>query len=230
MKNFSNIRKLVLEPGVLFPIANVFTFLQSQDVFAIIIAILNVMLSVTLVFKKFSAFSPLRGTALLVLLSGLFALAGGDVLPGVAGLAFATGNFLASHPENMASLHNRKIHLCRRAACHPAIYYGLGYSMIGLMAGGGMRLLTHPFDNRRALLMVSIGVATIFIAILGRTFDLLEACIPFWILAAGTAINSLAGAVTGNFLGAGSCFFAMLGELRLGWMTHEISKMNRNRP
>jgi len=221
MHPLPTLKKLAFEPGVLFPIANIFAFAQSGSLVAVGLAVVNVALAVAFTLGKKPPLSPMRLTALLALLSGLFSFASLAWLAGCAGLAFGTGNFLASSPSNMAALRAPGLHPCRRALAHPAIYYGIGYCLIGIMAGGSAELLAHPLDHGQALTMVILGAVTIVVASLGLALGFMKTAIPFWILACGTGINALAGLVSGNYVGAGSPLFAMFGEVRLGFMTRE---------
>jgi hypothetical protein len=223
---FSSIKKLCLEPGVLFPIANIFVFWQSGNMIAFAIALLNVALSIAFTLVKKPPMPPLLVTAWLVLLCGLLALAGGAWLPGIAGLFFASGNFLNCHKKSIAALHDPATRPLRRVATHPAMHYSFGYCIIGLLAGGGLGLLEHPLDHPQAVVMVGSGALTIILASFGLALGFLKTAIPFWILAGGNGINMLAGVVTGNFIGAANCLFPMLGEARLGWMTQETAKEN----
>jgi hypothetical protein len=224
---FSSIRKLALEPGVLFPIANIFVFWQSGNKIAFIVAVLNVALSMIFTLVKKPFMSPLLTTAWLVLFCGLLALASGAWLPGLAGLFFASGNFLNCHKKMMAALHDPATHPFSRVATHPAMHYGFGYCIVGLLAGGGLGLLEQPLDHPEAAVMVGSGALTIIIASFGLALGFLKTAIPFWILAGGNGINMVAGLAAGNFIGAANCLFPMLGEMRLGWLTQEASKQHR---
>jgi hypothetical protein len=137
---------------------------------------------------------------------------------------FATGHFMITTGKTSAALTNPNTKTVFKIILHPAIYYGLGAIFAGLMAGGGALLLTHPFANPHALMMVSFGALTIAAASLGFALNLLTSATPFWILAAGTALTGMAGLFASNLLGAASCFFSALGGFRLGVITTQASQ------
>jgi len=222
----ASIKKLALEPGVLFPVANVFTFMQTDNRLAVGLAVANVVFSVIAALRTSVRFSPLLITACMVFLSGLCSLWSGAVLAGMAGFVFATGAYFSANKRIMDALQNPDVAPMIKVATHPAVYFGIGYIVTGMMAGGGIGLLTHPFDNLSALIMVGFGAATIIMASVGLALNLLKSSIPFWIQAAGTGINALAGLVVGNWVGAASCTFSMLGTLRLALLTHTATKQS----
>ncbi len=225
--SFGIIRKVFLEPGALFAVAIFFAFLESGNTISIVLAGVNLVLTVVLSLQQNVRFSPLLLTASFTCVSGMFALGSGAWLAGCAGLFFSTGNFLNCSPKIMLALQDPQVGSTRKAATHPAVYYAFGYCMTGLMAGGGAALFLHPIEHIPALVMVSLGVISIFFASLGLAFGFLKATAPFWILAAGTAINALAGILAGNILGFINCLFSMLGELRLGWITDAADTNNK---
>lgn len=214
MNTFSaSVRKLALEPGILFPIANVFVFAQSHSLPAFILASCNVAVCSFAVLHRRVSLSPLRITAWFISLSALLSLLSGGTLPGLAGLMFSTGHFIISSGVRRST--DTKSALMK-AVSHPAIYYGLGSAVIGIMAGGGIDFLAHPLNTPVALIMVACGITTILTASFGLAFDLLHYSTPFWVLAAGGGINCLAGFWVANYLGALSCVFSIFGNLRLG--------------
>lgn len=215
------LRKIALEPGVLFPLGNVFAFAQSGNSLAIGLAIVNVVLSVAFTLGTKPPFSPMRLTSALVFLSGVFALCCGAWLAGFAGLAFAAGNFFFS---SQTALHAHRQRLWHNALTHPALYFGLGCCMTGVLAGGGWTTLGHPLAHPQSMVMVVIGLAAIIASTAGFVLNLFKSAFPFWILAAGLAINALAGLVVGNYLGVANCLFGMCGQLRLGRMKHQAAQ------
>ena len=235
---------IALNPGLLFPMANLFAFLQSRNPAAIGIAAFNVLVSIYILgwlaagnrllaaappprptgwrgFVADQLYSPLRITAWCVLTASTASFIGGAWLPALAGLAFGAGNVLASSLPVSRRLQDTQTPPWRKAVLHPAIYYGIGYAMTGLMAGGGLALLGDPLANMPALIATVIGVATILLSSLGLLAGLLRNDTPFWIVAAGSAINALAGSLSGNALGCVNCLFSMSGEARLGWLARQ---------
>ena len=222
----SFLKKFCLEPGVLFPIANLFVFVQSDSRLAVGCAVVNILMSGFALLDKRMNISPLRITAWMVLLSGLSSFWSGSLLPAFAGFSFAIGLFLNSTSSVMADLHNPILAARLKVLRHPALYYGLGYSIMGVMAGGGMRLFLHPLAHFSGLVMVGIGMTTIMISSFGLAINRMRSATPFWILAGGTAINVMAGLWSGNIVGATSCLFSMLGELRLGCLARATLKQH----
>jgi hypothetical protein len=219
-----SLKKICLEPGVLFPIGNIFVFAQADNKLALGFAIINALFSAYATLRPIQKLSPLRITMWMVLLSALCSFWSGDLLPGLTGFMFAIGHFMITNDKIRAMLVNPSTHSTLKIIIHPAIYYGLGSVIAGVMAGGGMALLTHPFTNLNALIMVSVGAITIIAASLGLALRLMQSAIPFWILASGSAITGVAGIFSGNWLGVTNCFFSTLGGYRLGVITHQTSQ------
>ncbi len=234
---------LLKDPGVLFAGANVFAFSQSGNALALAIAVgtfflaagesclreghpLRVMSS-RLVSKmpKELAGDPgsgaLRINAYGVLAAGLLSLASGAVLPGIAGVAFATGSFFASSGKHVEIQRDHFIKGVKKACTNPAVFYGIGYAMIGLMAGGGLDLLTFPVppEHLPALITTSLGVAVTTLSTVGLTLGKFKnPAAPFMAVSLGSCINVLAGVASGNALGVINTGLAALGEARLGYM------------
>lgn len=225
------LRKVFTDAGVLFSIANVFAFLQSDSFFAKAFAIVIATMTITAAgmkwdkviaplppFVRKQASSPLYINAWGGLTAGLFSLAAGSLLPGIAGLAFTTGNFLAVSRRIQNLQHDGKAEGWLKALTHPAIYFGVGYTMIGLMAGGGARLFADPFGNIPALIMTCLGVSAIALSTIGMISGAFpNPAAPFMAVVFGTFINIWAGIFSGNLIGAVNNFFAMSGEFRLAW-------------
>lgn len=204
---------LVREPGFLFPVANCFVFAQTSQSFALIAAIINVMLSTAAIVRPDLLMQPLRLTMWMVLLSSAGSFYSGDFLPGMAGMFFAIGHFLVTSPHLQA----RPASLTRMLA-HPAIAYGIGSILVGVQSGGGYGLTAHFLDHPAVLISVLAGSAAIAVASAGMAAGRLKYAMPFTILAGGNALNGLAGLLSGNILGAIGCFFSTLGGIRLGRM------------
>jgi len=238
----TTLRQCILDPGVIFPCANLFAFLQSHDPLAITLATLNVVISIgasvfmegdnrllahhpkrgrdlVIQFLADQLYSPLRITALFALGAGCAAFIHNAPLPAMAGCAFGFGNWLASSPTVGTLRNSSMFKTWMSILVHPAIYYGIGYSMTGLMAGGGMAVLQHPEENLAATLATGLGITTTTLSSLGLVTGLFNQATPFWIVAGGSAINSVAGLLSGNLIGAINCVLSMLGELRLGVIT-----------
>ena len=90
--------------------------------------------------------------------------------------------------------------------------------------GGGMLLLTAPLANPGALLATGSGMITIAAASLGLALHRIKAAMPYWILAAGSALTGVAGLFSGNWLGFANCFFSALGGYRLGCIIRQASQ------
>lgn len=215
------VKRIALEPGVLFPIGNIFVFAQTDNRFALAFAIVNALFSAYATLRPIRKLSPLRITMWMVLLSALCSFWSGDLLPGLTGLMFAAGHFMITNDKTRAMLTNPSAHPALKIIAHPAIYYGTGGVIAGLMAGGGMGLLNRPLDHLNALISVCFGSLAILAASLGLALHLLKSAIPFWIMAAGSALTGIAGVFSGNWLGVTNCFFSAAGGYRLGVITSQ---------
>jgi hypothetical protein len=166
--------------------------------------------------------SPLRITAYGILAAGMVALGAGALLPGIAGLAFAGGNFMASSRWAQKIQNNDGTKGVLKALTHPAVYYGLGYAAIGLLAGGGLGLLASPLSNIPALITTSLGITATTMSSIGLlSGQFKNPAAPFMTVVIGTAFNVLAGMASGNILGALNNICALGGELRLAWIAQD---------
>lgn len=241
-KRLTALRQCLLDPGVIFPCANLFAFMQSHDLIAILLAVMNVVISigaslfikgdkrllafhpqrgrgVLIQFFADQLYSPLRITALFALGAGFAAFVHDAFLPAMAGFAFGFGNWLASSPTIEKLKTAGRLHGWVSVLVHPAIYYGIGYSMTGLMAGGGIAILQHPDHNLAASLATALGITVTTLSSIGLVTGFFNQAMPFWLVAGGSAINSIAGLLSGNIMGTVNCILSMFGELRLGFLT-----------
>lgn len=240
--------KIPKDPGVLFSAANIFAFSQSGNAFALGIAVATFALAAAQCclrgkgdrhpllaklgrqfdrlpegIKGDSDSSALRITAYGALLGGILSLSSGAVLPGIAGLSFAIGNIFASSRAYQEIQRNPKIMGAKKALSNPPVYYGIGYAMIGLMAGGGMNLLARPIQPAMVTTLLGIGATTLSSTglLLGKFQN---PAAPFMTVAFGTCINTLSGVLSGNPFGAVNNFLAMCGETRLGHLNFLADK------
>lgn len=173
--------------------------------------------------------NPLRVTAYCAIGIGgvlVASAAGGSaaaLFPGLAGLFFGLGNFLQSSASITERRASGKMSPWSKALTHPAVWYGLGYTMTGIGIGGGLSLLSHPFGDMTATILTFIGVAET-VGALGLMISgkVTNQAAPFVGVAAGTACFALTGVVTGNILGAMTGGFACAGELSLAVLMQKL--------
>ena len=242
--------KLVKDPGVLFSAANIFAFSQSGNVAALSIAVATFALAADQccnqgkrnkskprqwLGKVFSRLpSALKGdpenpalriNAYGVLAAGILSLSSGAILPGIAGLAFSTGNFLASSLWSQRIQRNPDIKGAKKVITNPAVHYGVGYAMIGLMAGGGFQLLRQPLHNIPALVTTSLGLTATSLSSVGLALGKFKnPAAPFMTVAFGGIINTMSGVLSGNYQGAVNNLLAICGETRLGQINFHAEK------
>ncbi len=225
----ANVRKTELDAGVLFALANIFAFKQAHSATVLFIALVTFLVAVRFAWLAASGgaddkkTSALRANGWGVLLAAVFSFTAGAILPGIAGLGFAAFSFLAAS-ERIGRLQNDPAAGgWLKAALHPAIYCGIGYAMIGLMAGGGFRLLDNPFANVPALIMTCLGVGVTIVSTIGLiSGHFRNPAAPFMAVALGTFINALAGLASGNILGMINNLLAMSGEVRIAWDAQDL--------
>ncbi len=243
------IPQVTYDPGVLFALANVFAMFQSGSMLAIAITLCAAALAIIsgVIFSNIQDYKR-KGTALWpaskllkgfisnqppslfinacgILIAGLVSLQAGAILPGIAGLAFACGNFMAASRRATQLQLNMQAGRWVRTLTHPTVYFGVGYAAIGLMAGGGMELLEDPSGNMPALTATLLGIgATTFSSagLLSGIFS--NPATPFMIIVAGTAFNIASGIASGNMLGSINNFFSLCGALRLAWLAEDAYK------
>lgn len=169
--------------------------------------------------------NTLRVTAYCALAVGAVLLSSGaaeSLLPGLAAVAFGVGNGLASSPTVERLNANPETKALVRALTHPAVYYGLGYTAAGLMAGGGLELLEQPLHNIPASLSTTLGVSETSLALLGLGMGRFKnPAAGFIAVAVGTMINAVSGMLTGNFNSALANSLAGLGE---SWLATDAQK------
>lgn len=242
--------KLVKDPGVLFSAANIFAFSQSGNVAVLSIAVATFALAADqccrhdnadktrprqLVGRLVSLLpeamkgdpnsAALRINAYGALAAGLLSLSSGAILPGIAGVAFSTGNFLASSVWSQNIQRNPNIGGVKKALTNPAVHYGVGYAMIGLMAGGGLQLISAPLQHAPALITTTLGIGASTLSSIGLTLGKFKnPAAPFMTVAFGGIINTTSGILSGNYQGAVNNFIAMCGETRLGQINYEAFK------
>lgn len=221
-----------LHPSVLFCCANIFAFAQGNstrhdippELSVAIITFLFVLVLRGFEYRgnknPFALWPWLNAMAVLAtgaLLSGLFSFASGHVLAGFAGLFFAVGNYLNAFPLFLHIQHDARASPAMKALTHAAVYYGLGYACIGLMAGG--------FETFLSGLTTGTGIGVTLLSTYGLVLGKFTTpAAPFIAVALGTGINTLSGLITGNMLGAINNFLPMLGELGLAYLFHKDTK------
>jgi hypothetical protein len=238
------------DPGFWFSFANIFAFRQAQNDAAFYVAVVIAFFSVFIAGAQASQHPfarklkeragrlslpealigmpgslGLRVNTYGVLLCGLLSLSSGAWLPAIAGIAFAIGNALASSRGILHIQQDPAASGIARSVTNAAVYYGIGYIMIGLMAGGGTALLADPLANIPALVTTCLGVLTTLLSILGlllRAFP--SPAAPFMVVTVATGINTLSGFLSGNLLGSAASFCSMCGEFLLGMIYFDPAK------
>lgn len=169
--------------------------------------------------------SPLRVTAYSALAVGAVLLSSGAaaaLLPGLAAVSFGIGNTLASSPTIERLNENPEAKAIYKAITHPAVYYGLGYTAAGLMAGGGLGLFFHPLHNIPASLSTVLGVSETTLALVGMGMGKFKnPAAGFMAVAIGTFVNSVSGLLSGNIPSAMANGIAGLGE---SWLATDSQK------
>lgn len=219
------LRNLV-HPSLLFCVANIFAFAQGGKQTSFLspaagVAYLTLAAALVLHLRAQARArtTPVWLNSMLVvavgaLTSGLLSAREGAGLAALCGLFFSAGNFLNAFPVFMRIQMQADAPALLKTLTHAAVYYGLGYACIGLMAGG--------FATLPTAMTTVLGVATTSLAALGLALKKFTSpAAPFMAVAAGTAINTLSGLLTGNIPGALNNFFAMLGECGLAMMFHQ---------
>ena len=173
--------------------------------------------------------NPLRVTAYCamgiggVLVASAVGGAGAALFPGLAGLFFGMGNFLQSSDFVKGRRASGQMTPWSKAVTHPAVWYGMGYTMTGIGIGGGLSLLAHPLGDVTASVLTFIGVAETVGALgLMASGKVTNQAAPFVGVAAGTACFALTGLVTGNVLGAMTGILACAGELSLAVLMQKL--------
>lgn len=216
-------------PSILFCLGNIFVFTEqpggaSLSSPAAIIALITFTLVFLHRFLELSQYSihlkkavwlnPMSILAAGALLSGFFAAHSGAWLPAGAGLFFAIGNFLNAFPFFQRLQNNDAASGMTKAFTHAAVYYGLGYACIGLMAGG--------FETWPSALTTTLGIGVTTLATFGLALGKFTSpAAPFIAVAVGTGINTVSGIITGNIFGALNNLCAMLGECGLAYLFHK---------
>lgn len=175
--------------------------------------------------------NPLRITSYCALAIGAVLLAkahGGSpeaLFPGLAGIFFGVGNFLQSSEKLRRLQANPATPPLARAVLHPAVWYGLGYTMTGIGIGGGPQLLANPAGNMAAALLTGIGVVETAGALgMMASGRVTNPAAAFMGVALGTGFFTATGLVTGNLAGAATGACAALGEISLAVKTYTQSK------
>lgn len=168
-----------------------------------------------------------------VFTGGVAFLTGGfdkALFPVLAGLSFAVGNYLGSSPH-VTSIQKgeRQATGLTRALTNPAVYYGLGYTNLGLLAGGGLALFFHPLSNVPALMTTALSIIFTLTSISGLMADKLKNPAPFMFVAHGTALNVLSAILTGNILSALNNLCACHGEVKLGMILREKEPLDADK-
>lgn len=166
------------------------------------------------------------GTAIAALSTGFVTIFAGGfdtaLFPVLAGLSFAVGNYLGSSSNvTLIQKGERDASNITRALTNPAVHYGIGYTNLGLLAGGGLTLFVHPFANIPALVTTMLSIVITFTSIGGLLTDKIKNPAPFMFVAHGTALNVLSAVFTGNILSVLNNMCACHGEVKLGLLLRE---------
>ena len=249
-------KKLLLDPGVVFQCANIFAFIISGNLSAVIAAMAstvvvgivsysnqNPLASSTQFFERAGNYFPqcvrnqfteaLRVNGWSVLIPTLIiaesALAQGisatAILPMIAGTV-ASGSFVATSTVCKKIQTDSAIGWLK-AITNPAVHWSIGYTALGLAAGGGLSLFAHISDHIPALVMTSLGIATTTSSAVGLTqHKFSNPASPFMTLVHGTDINAGVALFTGNFISVANMLCAGTGEFLVGMHVHR----NRSAP
>ncbi len=222
----------MLNPGVLFPLANVFSCFMTGNPSAISIALFNMVIVCMLAAEQIGILdlsfnkksigrhvNLLRFTAICTTVIAAIFLLGSNgaslqILLGMSFLAFSTGNFIQSSATTHAMKPTWNI---VKALLHPALWYGVGYTFVGLTIAGGESI----FNNMTAALFTLAGIVEI-IASLGMSMGkVVNRAGPFIGITIGTAFLFAAGIATRNWTGAACAAVSGLGNLSLAIQTQQ---------
>lgn len=222
-----------INAGIMFPLANVFSCLMTGHASAIAIALVNMTIACVLVAAKVGILSfsfgkslhflnqldPLRVTAICTaIIAAIFLLGSGGtslvIIQGVSFLAFSVGNHIQSSPMLLKLKPTSAI---EKALLHPALWYGVGYTFIGLTIAGGEALL----DNWVAALFTIAGIVEIIASLVMSAGKVVNKAGPFIGVTIGTLFLFAAGIATNNWAGAACALSAGIGELDLAIQTQQ---------
>ncbi|MGE4351373.1 MAG: hypothetical protein AB7E52_04200 [Bdellovibrionales bacterium] len=144
---------------------------------------------------------------------------------GVAALCYASGGFLAVSEKVKALQFSQTAKGVTKLLTHPALYYGLADSTFGLVAGGGMNLLTHPFNNIPALASATMGISIIAFSaagVLAKKFT--NSAAPFMLTTLGTFINAMAAVPAGKWSAVAAGCLGTVGVFRLAVISYQEDK------
>ena len=144
------------------------------------------------------------------------------LLPVLAGTAFSIGNYLGSSSK-ITDIQMGKTQASgfTRTITNAAVYFGIGYINLGLMAGGGFALIMAPLSDIPALMTTTLSIIVTLISTLGLLTHQLKNPAPFMLVAHATSLNMLSAILTMNPLALFNNFFACHGEVRLGVLLNE---------
>ena len=144
------------------------------------------------------------------------------LLPVLAGTAFSIGNYLGSDPK-ITSIQMGKTPASglTRTITNAAVYFGIGYINLGLMAGGGFALILAPLSDIPALMTTTLSITVTLVSTFGLLTHRLKNPAPFMLVAHATSLNMLSAILTMNPLALFNNFFACHGEVRLGVLLNE---------
>ncbi len=216
-----------LNPGVMFPLANVFSCFMTGNPSAIAVALINMVVASALAAAQVGILelsfgkhlNPLRVTAICtIVIAVIFLLGSGGtslvLIQGISFLAFSVGNYIQSSSSLLKLKPKSAI---EKALLHPALWYGVGYTFIGLTIAGGESL----FKNMVAALFTIAGIIEIIASLVMSAGKVVNKAGPFIGVTIGTIFLFAAGVAIGNWAGAACAACAGLGELSLAIQTQQ---------
>ena len=225
-------RRVLGNPGVLFALANVTAFLQSDSRPAVVAAFGSAAITILaqlaqaqpggsldrlgrhlgaglpgFVRRQFASALRLNGWTLLAPTLAV-AVTSHRVLPIGAGLAFSAGALVASSARCLALQSRPGVRPWVRVITHPTLYWGFGYAFLGLLGGG---------NNLQTWVGIAVTAVSV-IGLLGHRFG--WPATPYVLLVYASALNALNAAVHGNAWG---CLNMVLGGLGQWVIAHGLA-------
>ena len=230
------VSKVLVNPGVVFSIANIPCFVQSDSSTAVVAAVATAIVAVgvnaahqypnlsfaraarwvgqripKIIDRQFDDALRVDGWTLLAPTLAVAATTQKWLSIG-SGLFFSSGNFVATNSRCQAIQQDPEAGGLTRAATCPAVHWGIGYSLLGILAGGynlqtALGILTTASSSAGFLLKKFTNPAS-----------------PYMILVHATAINAVNAGLQGNKWGVIHMVLAGTGEFLAGRIVHNIHR------
>jgi hypothetical protein len=228
--------RILIDPGVVYPLANIAAFVQSGSRLAVYLAIATTLLAVFVsiahlspelqwvrdaraIGRRLPAYvsrqfeSALRVNAWTLLIPTIaVAFTTQRWLPMGAGAVFSFGAFLATNPRYAVLQQDDSMRGVLKVITCPAIYWGIGYAFLGIMAGG--------YNLETAL-----GIATVALSTIGLILGAFSnPSTPYLILVHATLVNAANAAYRGNWWGVTNMILIGAAELLVARLVYRAQE------